>query len=298
MKEQTANQQLLENQIKEIDVSAQKTREFKPVGIPVASGIAYNAQLQKLVRAVRKDINTIIIPMVKALEPQYVTDGWSTDIMKVFGNLLGKWTSPEFVSAASKTADKFVKSVNNQNQNRFNRNADRFGIDVFGDSPQLQDLLQASALDNTRLITTIPEQYLNNVQSIVMSNMRSGLRPANIAAQLQNQFGVTQRRATLIARDQTTKLNGEITKTRQNNAGFEFFKWNDSSDSRVRTDHEDIANADIGYGKGVYRWDDPPKNDKGEAIIPGQEIQCRCVAGARTRSQVNAYRESKGLKPV
>jgi SPP1 gp7 family putative phage head morphogenesis protein len=298
MKDLTPSQRLLENQINEINLSTQKSKTMRQVNIPVASAISYNAELQKLVNAIRKDINSIVLPMIKALEQQYTSDGWAIDISTVLGNLRGKWMSPEYVNVYAKAADKFVKSVNAQNQRKFKRNAENFGIDIFGDSPQLQDLLQASAIDNTRLITTIPDQYLNNVQSIVMTNMKAGLRPSAIASQLREQYGITQRRATLIARDQTTKINGEISKARQVNSGFEFFRWRTATDSRVRDNHEKIANTDVGYGPGVYRWDQPPKNDKGQPIIPGQEIQCRCVSIPKTRSQVNEYRTQNVLKEV
>lgn len=282
-KELTPAQQLLENQLEEIAGQNRKLKQAKPVQTPKRAGIAYNAELQKLVRAVRNDINTEIVPMIKALEPQYVSDtavndGWADQIMTVFVQLINKWRSPSFLGAANQTANEFVKSVNQQNQRRFNRNTKAIGIDVFGDNPQLQDLLEASALDNTRLITTIPDQYLNQVQSIVMTNMRSGLLPRNIIGQLQDQFGVTKRRAQLIARDQTSKINGEISKSRQEGAGFEFFQWQTAEDARVRDDHDRLEEQDIGFGPGVYRWDNPPKDEKGVRVIPGSPINCRCVA--------------------
>jgi phage putative head morphogenesis protein, SPP1 gp7 family len=286
-------QQLLGNQLEEIQQQGKKVKNPKPVDIPKAAGIQYNAELQRLVRAVRHDINTKIVPMIKALEPLYVSDssvndGWADQIMAVFIQLIQKWSSPSFIGAANQVAGDFVSNVNRQNQRRFLRGTKAVGIDVFGDSQALQDLLEASTLDNARLITTIPSQYLNQVQSIVMTNMRSGLLPRNIIGQLRNQFGVTQRRAALIARDQTSKVNGEINKARQTSAGFEFFKWETAEDSRVRDDHEEIAKADVGYGPGVYRWDDPPKDDKGQKIIPGSAINCRCVAIGMPSKQVKS----------
>lgn len=278
MADLSANQQLLETQLESIASQGKKVKQMKPVDVPKSAGIRYNAQLQKLVAAIREDINTQIMPLIKSLEPQYVADGWATDIASVFNRLLSKWRSPAFMNAASETAAAFVKTVNEQNQRRFSRNAKSIGIDVFGDNIKLQNLLEASALDNSRLITTIPEQYLNQVQSIVMTNMKAGLLPRNIASQLREQFGVTKRRAALIARDQTSKINGEISKSRQEGAGFEYFKWLTSQDSRVRDRHESIAKADVGYGPGIYRWDDPPKDEKGNKIIPGSPINCRCVA--------------------
>jgi len=121
---------------------------------------------------------------------------------------------------------------------------------------------------------------------MVTSNMRSGVRSSQIAKQLAEKYGVTKARAKFIARDQTAKINGDITKLRQQQAGFEFFQWVDSDDVRVRDRHEAIANADVGYGPGVYRWDDLPLSDSGQRISPGQDFQCRCTAKPMTRKMV------------
>jgi len=289
-----SSKELAQEQLEAIAKQPKKIRQAKPVQPDKQAARTYNAQLQKLVRAIRKDINEKIIPLVRSLEPQYIGDAaindvWPDDIMALFSSLKSRWSSPAFLGASKDVASIFVKAMNIQNSRRFSRSVKSIGvtgIDIFGDSPKLQDLLSASIADNSRLITTIPEQYLNQVQSIVMSNMRSGLRPSAITKQLSEQFGITQRRAALIARDQTSKANGELSKQRQEDTGFKYFKWQTSEDIRVRDSHDDISDEDIGFGKGVYKWDNPPKNDKGVSIIPGSEINCRCVAIPVTGRQV------------
>jgi SPP1 gp7 family putative phage head morphogenesis protein len=301
-----SSKELAQEQLEAIAEQPKKLKQAKPVQPDKQAARKYNAQLQKLVRAIKKDINEKIVPLIKSLEPQYigdskaniellgsarlpVHDSWSDDIMALFANLKSKWSSPAFAGASKDVASIFVKAMNVQNRNRFAKAVKPIGvtgIDVFGDSPKLQDILSASIADNSRLITTIPEQYLNQVQSIVVSNMRSGLRPSAIVKQLSKQFGISQRRAALIARDQTSKANGELSKQRQEDTGFKFFKWKTSEDVRVRDDHDDISDEDIGFGKGVYKWDDPPKNEGGIPIIPGSEINCRCVAIPVTGRQV------------
>ena len=289
-----SSKELAQEQLEAIAEQPKKLKQAKPVQPDKQAARTYNAQLQKLVRAIKKDINEKIVPLIKNLEPQYigdavVKDSWSDDIMSLFTQLKSRWSSPAFLGASKDIASVFVKSMNTQNSRRFSKAVKPIGvtgIDVFGDSPKLQDILSASIADNTRLITTIPTQYLDQVQSIVMSNMRSGLRPSAIVKQLSEQFGISQRRAALIARDQTSKANGELSKQRQEDTGFKFFKWKTSDDVRVRDTHEKLENQDIGFGKGVYKWDNPPKNDKGVQIIPGSEINCRCVAIPVTGRQV------------
>ena len=101
---------------------------------------------------------------------------------------------------------------------------------------------------------------------------------------------MTESRARLIARDQVSKLNGQITQGRNQALGLDLYVWSDSSDERVRESH------DVMDGK-VCRWDDPTVYAdtvedaqagrwKSRASIggvdqhPGQDFQCRCVSRA------------------
>ena len=111
---------------------------------------------------------------------------------------------------------------------------------------------------------------------------------------------MSDKRAKLIARDQTAKIAGNLNERRQRSVGFVYFRWLDSGDSRVRDRHEDIADKVTAYGKGVYRWNHPPLNEKGEEILPGQDYQCRCTAVPVSQVEVDrnvkAGRTQPGVK--
>lgn len=289
-----SSKDLAQEQLEIIAQQPKKLKQARPVQPDKQAARTYNAQLQKLIRAIRKDVQEQILPMVRNLEPQYIgdsaiKDAWPDDIMTLFAGLRKKWGSPEFLNASKGVASLFINSMNVNNRRRFTNSVKSIGvtgIDVFGDSSKLQDILSAAIAQNTQLITKMSDDYLNQIQTIVTGNMRAGLRPSAIVKQLSEQFGISQRRAALIARDQTSKASGELSKQRQEDAGFEYFKWRTSEDIRVRDDHDNISDKDIGYGRGVYRWDDPPKNKKGVPTIPGQDINCRCVAIPITGRQV------------
>lgn len=289
------SQQLLTQQLN------QATKRKKPKGIkaPVAVGISYNAELQRIVREISKDVNETIVPLVRTLAPQYQTDSaietrdnWVDVLTNALTLIKGKWSSQQFVTLSNQLASKFVRSAADVNQERFSDQMRSVGIDVFSDSQAAQDYLAASAYDNSRLIQSIPDQYLTQVESIVMTNVRAGGRSSAITKQLSEQFGVTSRRAKFIARDQTAKINGDLTSKRQQNAGFEYFEWVDSDDERVRDRHEFIADKITAYGKGIYRWDNPPLSSKGTPIIPGQDFQCRCIARPVSNAEVEANRKA------
>jgi len=174
----------------------------------------------------------------------------------------------------------------------------RIGLDIYGDSQVLQDYLDASVYDNTQLIKSIPSQYLTRVQTIVTTNTRAGLRPSAITKVIQDEFGVTERRAKMIARDQTSKLTGDLMEKRQREAGFPYFEWNDSDDSRVRARHEQLANRVTAYGRGIYRWDNLPLSDEGKPIKPGSDYQCRCIAIPISQREVDENRKAGRTNPA
>jgi len=254
------------------------------------TGIAYNMQLQKIVRAVKRDIDAQIVPLLKTLAPQYVQDGWADTINVAIQQLLAKWTSPLARHAANQIAASFVKTALKATDARQRRS---LGVEQFTNSVQMKSTLEAATLQNARLITSIPAQYLEQVSNIVMGNMRTGLRPSAIEAELMDQFGVSKRRAKFIARDQTAKVQGELTKQRQIDAGYQYFKWVDSEDQRVRHRHHEIAQAVTPYGVGVYRWTKLPLSDDGQPIQPGSDYNCRCIAVSVDDEDVEEFQSKR-----
>lgn len=142
-----------------------------------------------------------------------------------------------------------------------------FGFDIFVDEPWLADQLKLFSSQNAQLIKSLPEQELERVAAIIERGLQQGLRFTDISKGIQKSFGITHRRAKLIARDQTTKLNASLTKLRQEEVGVEEYIWQTSGDERVRPTHR--AND----GK-KFRWDSPPA----KTGHPGNDVNCRCVA--------------------
>ena len=265
-------------------------RKSKGVKPDISAGVTYNAELQRMVRSVRKDVDSIVMYAVRSIAPEYqrdselTLDSWVDVLNSVFVTIRERWSSAQFKALADSVARKFVTTTNNSNARRTERS---LGINLFGDSQKLSDYVRSSIAANVALIESIPEQYLTQVESIVYSNVNSGGRPATIAKQLQSQFGVTERRAKVIARDQTSKVTGDLNRIRQTDAGFPFFRWLDSSDERVRSRHKFLDEHVTEYGKAIYRWDNPPLSDKGVPIIPGEDYQCRCIAQPVSQEEVD-----------
>ena len=158
------------------------------------------------------------------------------------------------------------------------------GVPLLTSEPGLRDQLRLFAQTNANLITKLQADKLAEIQGVIERGFAQGLRHTEVAKQVMEKAKTTKSRARLIARDQVSKLNGNLTHMRQVQAGISMYIWRDSDDTRVRTTH---ANMD---GK-LCRWDDASvySEDGGKTWLarsgingvelhPGQDILCRCFA--------------------
>ncbi len=244
----------------------------------------YRAQLKSLVRMIKKEIEEGVIPVVKEEKAEYQADSvptydaWADRVIEAIRRISRRFVQGEFQEqyerlarrtvsmAEAETTDAFVKSVNKA-----------VGVDIrpMLDEEGMREYVQAASWQNAQLIKSIPEEYLKRVETAVVGGIRGGDAPSKIARNIREATGITRRRAELIARDQTAKLTGEISERRQKQAGVKYFKWITSKDERVGDDHRRAARRDVGYGPGVYRWDNPPPEG-----VPGNSTRpnCRCTA--------------------
>lgn len=119
---------------------------------------------------------------------------------------------------------------------------------------------------NLLLVENAGRAYAASVREVLGDPENFGLRVEELRAKLLAKGDIAASRAELIARDQTLKLTGAITKARQTSAGITSYTWNTSNDDRVRESHAELDGQ-------VFRWDTPPSVGH-----PGEDFQCRCVA--------------------
>lgn len=157
------------------------------------------------------------------------------------------------------------------------------GVDVFLEEPWLQNQLELFANQNSQLIKSMTDTEIDRVSGAVQRGLQEGSSYESIADEIEKSFGITRRHAKLIARDQSSKLNGSLTKLRQQESGITTYRWQTSGDERVRQTHRVLD------GK-VCRWDDPTvyldestgkweKRSKigGTNVHTSVDVNCRCV---------------------
>ena len=110
------------------------------------------------------------------------------------------------------------------------------------------------------------------MEEIVYDGFTKGKTTTRIVREIQQTYHINRRRAELIARDQTAKLNGQIQRAQQMDAGITESIWYSCRDSRVRESHKKLD------GK-KFSWREAPVVDAktGRRCHPGQDYQCRCI---------------------
>lgn len=140
------------------------------------------------------------------------------------------------------------------------------GVDLFASDPKLLPRARAYVTGNVSLIKDLGERAASRINNTVLQAVQSGTTYRDLADSLARNLDGDMARATLIARDQTGKLYGQINSDRQKSLGIKRFIWRTSNDNRVREEHEELEGQ-------TFSYDDPPSEG-----LPGEPIQCRCYA--------------------
>lgn len=144
--------------------------------------------------------------------------------------------------------------------------------------------------ENVDLISTIPEDTLDKMKDIVYDGYTNGRTTTQMVKDIQRVYSVSKRHATLIARDQTAKLNGQIQRAQQLDAGMTEYIWCTTGDERVRNSHKELN------GK-KFSWNDAPVNSDGRKCHPGEDYQCRCIGRpVFNRNTINLPLEDDSVK--
>jgi SPP1 gp7 family putative phage head morphogenesis protein len=216
-------------------------------------------------------------------------DAWSDDIETLAQQLRVRvdQQAPD-ESQATILAARDVSEFNSREWRGLVKQA--IGIDIFTPEPWLRDELRSWSRETASLITTLEDDAVKQVSLWTNRGIRQGWRWEDIAKNIEDRFDVSRSRARFIARDQTGKLNGELTQRRQTQTGVTHYIWRDSRDERVRGNPGGLypkAQPSHWTRNGQrFAWADAP-----EGGHPGRDYNCRCTAEPDLRGLLEAFKE-------
>lgn len=186
--------------------------------------------------------------------------------------LSSRWKK-RFDEMADKVARIFLVNQFRGTDNAMRRALVDVGWSVeFTMTPAVRDAFEASLAENVGLIRSIPAQYLQKVEGIVMRGYARGGDLQTMVREIQHVSGVTKKRAIFIARDQASKANAVVTRARQKEIGVTEGIWMHShAGVTPRPTHVAMNGKRYSIEKGMY------DSHEKEYVFPGELINCRCT---------------------
>lgn len=233
-------------------------------------GAAYRKKLLSLVRDMQQDIVEKLKAIYYREEPAIVQDAGPADELQKTIDQLSKTWGPRIDRGADELAKWFAQKTRDYHDKRLANILRESGLSVpVQRSKYVDDVYQAVIHEQVGLIRSIGQEHLQEVQGIVMRSVQQGRDLSTLSKQLTERYGVTKRRAVLIARDQNNKATATATKAKGEELGVEEAIWRHSHagkhprPSHVAADGERFKLSEGMVLDGVRTW-------------PGMEINCRC----------------------
>lgn len=258
----------------------------KNINLARTTEIQYQGDLKEIFKFIQEEVQkkllpylpyassivTNHVPEVKMDDGTYIQDGVEDDIARIVKAIKNSSLQRYSPEELTRMAKKRGISLEKMTREAFERDLKRVaGVDLLTSDPALDFQISLFTAENVNLITSLISDTVDKVGSKVYQGFRSGLRweeiASNITGFVDPEKGPQVNRARFIARDQVSKLNGQLTQIRQTKLGITRYIWATSNDERVRDSHQEKEGN-------IYSWDDPPA-DTGH---PGDDFQCRCTA--------------------
>jgi uncharacterized protein with gpF-like domain len=249
---------------------------LRPVHPNVGIRIAYQKALHALIEDMNTSVTHWITASYRANEPVMAQDALpAAALREAMRKLAARWLH-RFEEAAPKLAEYFATQASRRSDAALRSVLRRGGFSVpFKMTRGMRDVLAATIGANVALIKSIPEQYLGEVEGAVMRSVQTGRDLASLTDEIESHYGVTRRRAAFIALDQNNKATSALQEARRAELGIDEAIWQHSGGGKHPRPKHVAASGDR-YKTGVGL----PIGDKGQYVLPGTEINCRCVSRA------------------
>lgn len=240
----------------------------------------YYAILLDAIQSTLKDLFAAPMP-VQGVHSGYRLDDYKSDFINLIRQAFKKagkaFHDREQLFGLQEKIDKMARLSKKLSVEDWKRTVSKtLGINIlddYYDGEFYREQLRRWVDENVSLISTLPDESLDEMQDIVEEGFLAGKSNRDIVKDIQERYKVSRSKARFYAVDQLAKLNASIAQQQQTECGVEEYEWSSSRDARVRERHRELDGT-------IHRWDDPPVVDErtGRRAHPGEDYRCRCVA--------------------
>jgi uncharacterized protein with gpF-like domain len=261
-------------------LKTRKPQTLKPVRANAGIEAAYRAKLDAMIAEMAASVTYWVKAAYRAKPPEMAQDapdgammpGSPATRMQATMRGLGRRWQRKFDAMAPEMAEHFAAATLGRADGAMAGILKRGGwtVELKMTAP-MNDAYQAIIGEQVGLIKSISAEYLGEVEGLVMRSVSMGRDLGWLSGQLQTRYGVTKRRAALIARDQNNKATATLTRVRQLQIGCTEAVWEHSTAGKhPRLSHVKASGKRYDIAKGMLL--------DGEWLLPGEAINCRCFS--------------------
>ena len=257
-----------------------KRRQLTAVRYNAGNMIWYRRQMIGMINAMNKDVRDVIVALFREVDiasPEVANDANPVDFIKrALNDLTTKWMSlfvMRSTGLSKDIVDRTLKSSDRSFQQSLGSQSMAISMQI---TDAMHERMDAIVAENVSLIRSIPEKYFTEVQGMVYRAVSVGGDRKKLVDELMQGFskrgGITRRRAVNIANDQVRKATASLSIARQQASGITEGIWIHSkgqNDPRHR--HVAVDGKRFNLSEGL------PVGDKGQYVLPSQEINCSCT---------------------
>lgn len=248
----------------------------KPIELqPIRSSAAVQGKYQSELNALVSDMTSNYMYWLKAnwrKESKLAQDKRHAANLKTILAKLGKKWSKRFDKMADEIARLFVDGSTKHSRLAMMAALKKAGftVDLKLTEP-VRDAMTESIAENVALIKSIGAEYHTAIEKQVFRTVAAGGDLSSMVEMLKKTYGVTQRRASFIALDQTNKVRAQMESVRRQELGITHAIWMHSHAGKVpRPSHVKAHGEVFEVAKGLYL--------DGKWVLPSEEINCRCTS--------------------
>lgn len=278
--------------------------ESKNLVAPEAIGIVYSRDLRNLIKQMIKDYKSVV-GIYRSKKDQITMDAdidkWlTTDIQERLASLGKKWEEKFKIFAEAKSVqivNRVLKATDTQLKRALVRFFSTERLELIGKviPTPLRQVMKAHIAENVSLIKSIQSQYHERVQGAVSRSITSAGSIKSLAEEINKYGKMGNRRANLIALDQTRKMYSTMNFRRFEQIGIQKVKWlHTHAGKTVRPYHarkwDGVSGLKDGHPNGlngfIFDISNPPviqeatKNSPEIRGLPAELPFCTCIMRA------------------
>jgi SPP1 gp7 family putative phage head morphogenesis protein len=177
---------------------------------------------------------------------------------------------------ARATATRMIMDVDGQDRASWRALGNAISAQLRNDilNTPVGEIMRSRLDEQVTLITSLPIEAGKRVHELTLKGLDDSRRYQEVAEEIGRSGEVTESRAILIARTETSRTASGLDEARATYNGFPDYIWHTAEDGDVRPGHQEMD------GK-VCQWASPPAVNENGRIMhfhPGCIWNCRCWA--------------------